>query len=331
MTRFAAERGWSVDSDGKKHWLVVVKATFDVKADGSLQPADEQVPPLQAPTSNGEEGVSSVQFDMEVVGLKPGTDVYVVGSAFAPNGAPAKEFPISLQVGTRKKTLIVSGERRWIRTGGEVHPSDPAPFTERPVIYEHAYGGYDDSDPDPRKQKLFTRNPVGTGCITDRTKLLGEPAPSIAFPGADPEASPAAGFGAIAAGWEPRANLAGTYDAKWIEDQKPFLPHDFDSRHYMCAPEDQQFVPYLRGGEPVAIVNMSLDGVVKFEVPKRYFSMETAFGKRLTRHRAFLTSLVVEPAKRRTYAIWTSSLEVPPSQVDRLDATTIREREYQSF
>ena len=45
-----------------------------------------------------------------------------------------------------------------------------------------------------------------------------------------------AGFGPIAAHWQPRAASRGTYDERWKRDRQPLLPDDFDDRFYQCAP-----------------------------------------------------------------------------------------------
>ena len=54
-------------------------------------------------------------------------------------------------------------------------------------------------------------------------------------------------FGPIGRGWPSRIRYAGTYDQNWIDNVFPFLPDDFDTRYFQCAPEDQQIaVPTRR-------------------------------------------------------------------------------------
>ena len=38
QTPFKAERSWSMDLDGRDRWVVVVKGTFQIKADGTPEP-----------------------------------------------------------------------------------------------------------------------------------------------------------------------------------------------------------------------------------------------------------------------------------------------------
>jgi len=51
-----------------------------------------------------------------------------------------------------------------------------------------------------------------------------------------------AGFGPLGRSWRPRSDAAGTYDQSWLKTQHPLPPHDFDTRYWNCAPQDQQIV-----------------------------------------------------------------------------------------
>ena len=327
-TPFEAERTWIVDRDGRKHYAVVVKATFDIKPDGSTEVAEEQVEVKAAPEFNGEDHVSSPLYEMDLVHAKPGTDVYVNGSAFAPDGQPVESLTVGLQIADRQKALLVTGDRHYTRDMTSVEPSPPLPFVEMPVVYERAYGGFDDENPDPMKQKLFEPNPVGMGVAVSSTSLIGKPAPNISVPGKAEDAQ-AAGFGAIGPYWAPRRKFAGTYDGKWIEERKPLLPLDYDPRFAMCAPADQQFTPHLRGGEPIGIVNMNPSGAVRFKLPKRAFGFTSYFGNDRPKlhHRATLQTVILEPNVPRVIMVWQTQFECH-HDMDYLDRTLIREKVY---
>ena len=45
-----------------------------------------------------------------------------------------------------------------------------------PITYERAFGGVDQEDPNPRKHRIDSRNPVGTGVATRKRNLIGKPA-----------------------------------------------------------------------------------------------------------------------------------------------------------
>lgn len=72
-TPYAAGRNWVRDKTGAHHWLVAVKATFQVAPDGRLSLGDEQPPPLLAPIHRGDPGLSSLRADSDLLALKPGT------------------------------------------------------------------------------------------------------------------------------------------------------------------------------------------------------------------------------------------------------------------
>ena len=82
-TPYAAGRTWGRDKNGLHEWIVAVKATFDIKANGELVLAEKQLPPLLAPEYNGDDGVSSLRYEADLVGTKPATDVVLNGTAYA--------------------------------------------------------------------------------------------------------------------------------------------------------------------------------------------------------------------------------------------------------
>jgi len=87
-TPFEAERTWVRDKEGAHHWIVAVKATYDIAGDGTLSLAEEPIEPLLAPEYNAENGQSSLRYEADLVGMKPATDVYLNAIAFAPQGRP---------------------------------------------------------------------------------------------------------------------------------------------------------------------------------------------------------------------------------------------------
>lgn len=331
-TPYAADRTWVQDPDGTKRWVVVVKATFGIHTDGRLTLADEQLPPLLAPEYHGVDGASSLRYEADLVPPKPGTDVVLVGHAYAPGGRPATHVPVALGVGSQRKILAVTGDRVWKRSlVGTVVPSAPVPFLRLPLVYERAYGGHDACSSDPEAQRMFAENPVGIGHVAHRASLLGRLVANVEQPGATPGSPRAAGFGAICSHWSPRRELAGTYDARWAATRRPLLPEDFDPRFHLCAPQDQQHVPHLRGGVPIELVNLTLGGVLRFDLPKIWLRFRTRLrsphGERRQEHRAKLHTVVLEPEHPRVLMVWHTSLACH-DRADELQDTTIEEKPY---
>jgi hypothetical protein len=327
QTPFAAERTWVRDQHGRHQWIVVVKATYDVTASGELMLSEAAVDPLLAPEYIGEPGESSLRYDADLVAMKPATDVYLNATAFAPADKPRTQFTVSFQLDSKRKDLCVFGPRVWTRsiTGG-VKPSSPEPFRTLDITYERAFGGFDRSDVTPTHQRIRHRNPVGSGVVRGPS-LVGTPAPSIEAPSEEAGRGWPAGFGALASHWSPRRELAGTYDDAWVEKRKPLLPLDYDPKWLLCSPLDQRVRGYLKGGERVALTNLTLGGYLAFEVPSERIQFQTHFGSRQQDHDAKLVSLIIESKRPRVIAVWQTSLDCH-SDAEYLDAKIIKRLEY---
>src|ERR1044071_8931244 len=153
-TPYKASGSWGRDKDGVHEWIVAVKATYDIRADGNVVIAEQQVEPLLAPEFNGKDGASSLHYDAALVATKPTTDVLINGTAYAPNGRATTHFLIEMRIAELHKVLRVFGDRTWGDGPFDDVPSPPEPVMEVPIVYERAYGGYDLTDPDPRKQAI---------------------------------------------------------------------------------------------------------------------------------------------------------------------------------
>jgi hypothetical protein len=326
-TPYKVESTWGRDQEGVHEWIVAVKATFDIQTDGRLTLADEQLEPLLLPEYHGEAGASSLRYDADLVSPKPTTDVVLNATAHAPNGRPAKEFPVSIRVGGIHKVIRTVGERRWQRGVLGLAPTATAPITALPIIYERAYGGYDRTDPDPNKQRMDPRNPVGCGVVARSGHREGQALPNFEYPTGSLEKSGPAGFGAIDSFWSPRRELQGTYDKAWEQQRRPLLPADWDPRALLCAPQDQRPDRQLRGGEPVELVNLTLAGVLRFALPKVFLAFSTRIDGRMEDHHGRLGTVIIEPEYPRVIMVWQSSLRCP-SDVDYLDETIVNEKPF---
>jgi hypothetical protein len=308
-TPFAAERGWVRDRDGAEIWLVVVKATFEIRPDGSTEIAQEQPPVLRTPQYHGEPATSSIRYEADLVRTKLTTDITVVGHAHAPSGRPVTQLDAGFRVGTVQKVLRVFGERSW----GAMGPSAPQPFVSMPLVYERAFGGVDRQSPRPERDWDW-RNPVGCGFAVSKQHLDDVQVPNFEYPDrpirAWDERPVPAGFGAIGSHWQPRARFAGTYDDHWLATRHPLLPADFDDRFFQYAPADQQAPSFLAGGESVALLNLSPGGSLRCVLPLMHVGFETRFydGTRTIHGDRKLHSVILEPDFPRLSLVWHSAL-----------------------
>lgn len=319
-TPFGADGSWGRNRDGLHEWIVAVKATFHFGDDGRPHLCDPQPEPLLEAVHHGEAGASSLRYDADLVGPKPTTDIVLNATAYAPRGRPATEFPAFFRVGPVQKSLRVVGDRTWGRLG---LPSSPRPVLAVPVLYELAYGGCDDSDPDPRRWRLDLRNPVGRGVVARPERRVGQPLPNVEPLAGDVEKAGPAGFGPLAPHWSPRRERCGTYDARWQQSRAPLLPLDWDPRCLQCAPLDQQSPVPLRGGELVELVNLTPSGVLRFSLPTADLRFRTRIGRTLHDHIGTVSTVMIEPDDARLSITWLSCLPCT-SSIDYLEETTVR-------
>jgi hypothetical protein len=328
-TPFASERTWTRGRDGAEIWLVVVKCTFDIHPDGSTTITEEQPPvTLVAEYFDPDRPAdSSLKYDSDLVRTKATTDVIVLGTAYSPGGEPVTELEVGVRVGTLAKRLRVVGDRSW-QAGSS---SAPQPFAQMPIVYERAYGGIDGNTRNSRLPQWDSRNPSGTGFATSESALDGVALPNIEYPDQLvrrwKDRPVPAGFGPIAAHWQPRADLTGTYDLQWQQKRFPLVPDDFDDRHYQCAPFDQQARQFLKGGEPVVLSHLTPAGEMRFELPRVFLALESFFstGERQNHDKPKLHTVIIEPDLSRVALVWHSALRCHP-KVYKLMRTRISQK-----
>jgi hypothetical protein len=193
--------------------------------------------------------------------------------------------------------------------------SKPEPFTVMPISYNNGWGGVDRSQEDPSKHHYYPLNHAGVGYheYTSGKYMDGKPLPNTEEKGSkitNPKGSykPMA-FGPIGRAWHPRPKLAGTYDKNWLDNKFPFLPDDFKDEYYQATPPDQQ-MDYPRGGEEVAMLNLTPSGKTLFRLPGLLklpvvFFLRTGERKELP---ALVDTLLLEPDKNRFLLTWRASL-----------------------
>jgi hypothetical protein len=269
-----------------------------------------------AGTWNGKPDASSPRNAPEADFIKPATDVALLGHAHAPGGKPVARLDVSLRVGPVRKTVRVFGDRQWRRFLLWRSISAPKPFRSMPLTYERAFGGMDDTPGNPKHEEREARNPVGVGLLARGSqKKAPAPLPNLEDP-KKPIRSPRhrpmpAGFGFVAAHWEPRLAYAGTYDATWQKKRMPLLPEDFDRRFFNAAHPDLVAPGYLEGGEKVEVVNASPRGRLAFRLPEE-MPEAVVMMKDRTRHGLAmnLDTVTIDTDAHRVTLVWRASLPV---------------------
>jgi hypothetical protein len=148
---------------------LIVKATFERDGRGRLVPGAEQMPfvedQLETPF-----GV----FHTDSFVRKDGIDICVLGTVRS--SSPMKEGRVVLSAHGLGSELRIVGNRQWVRSGTQLVPSPPEPFTELPLAYSRAYGGTTEHDDETF---VWTDNPTGVGYYLSEEKALGQPLPQI--------------------------------------------------------------------------------------------------------------------------------------------------------
>jgi hypothetical protein len=329
-TPFAAERSWVRDKNGAEVWLVAVRGTFSIFPDGTVEIAEKQGDVCMAPVYCGEPGKSSLHYESDLFHTKSQTDVILHGHAYAPGGKYATQVDVGLRVGNISKKLRVFGDRYWDRGLIGMKVTRPQPFEKIPIVYERAFGGWDQKSDDPKKHSWEPRNPIGTGFAVEAKHLEGQKLPNVEYPksliSSWKQRPCPAGFGPVAGNWQPRLQLAGTYDKKWEEERLPLLPDDFDERFYQCSPLDQQMAGYLHGGELVELFNLTPHGHPKFRLPIVKLHFDTYFGNETISHTSNLHTVIIEPDLPRLIMVWHTMLPCH-FKVLKLETTTVTDRE----
>lgn len=229
----------------KPSLTLVVKGTFDAALGDPAPFAEEQVP-ASGEVYWDDDVEQSLRSPSDFALLKPRGECFVTGKAWAPGGQPLPMIACSFRIGPIEKSFAVFGDRRW--TKGVVRRiTDPEPFTEMELRMERAYGG-----------PGFAPNPYGCGREERNGELrvpnLEQARDLIRSPTSRPD--PVV-VGPLPVGWPERMRYAGTYDARYMRERWPWLPHDFDWRFFLEAPRDQQLKEgFWRGDERLEVHNL---------------------------------------------------------------------------
>ena len=316
----------------KEHYddaTVLVKATFALEPDAeSLAIAAKQAPIVYGEEFYGEPDSSSIRYESDYCPAKCGTDVVLIGHAYAPAGG-ASRVDVTLAAGPLRKTVAVFGNRVWQRSGDGWRAADPKPFERMPLVYERAFGGADRSDPDPAKHAFELRNPLGVGFSRESggsieggvLPNLEDPAALLARPG---DAPAPAGFGFIGRSWQPRLGFIGTYDERWRAERCPLLPDDFDLRFHNGAHPDLIAPEHFSGGEAVLVQGASPDGEIRFALPRLPLAVIVTTRGTPVRHAPRLDTVVIEPDERRVSLCFRTTFRCPRSFLF-IDEITVRE------
>lgn len=307
LSPFPERAFFAVDCAGQDVLVICVAGRFKLPpARGSMQAepvqAAEQEPPLLTDVYWEEPGASSLRYEGQSAFCRPGTDIYVNGSAWAPAGQRVREQIVRVRVGPCTKSVLVLGDRQWLRGLGQPRISQPQPFESMPLRYERSFGGA------ASEQRWEPRNPVGCGLYRSAAEAQGRPLPNVEDPeqriGSWSDRVTPTGLGPLSRSWQPRLAYAGSYDDAWQQHRAPLWPDDFDLRFFQAAPEGLTAVPWLTGGEPALLEGLHPEGTLAFPLPRRRLVSVSHLGSRRERQMLILDAVQIEPDEGRLTLIW---------------------------
>ena len=322
-TPFKATIAAMPDAEGIDAIWAIVKGTFTIG--DVLSIAELQAEIALADTYLGEPAESSVRTPSDIGLKKPGTDVLLLGHAYAPQARRAKEVDVSIRIGPVSKRVRVFGDRVWGSGIVRSSISTPEPFERIPLIWERAFGGLDVVDGRTPETHGEGRNPVGAGfrVKNGRKPLNGLRLPNLEEPRSlisDWQDRPApACFAPLCAHWEPRRSFAGTYDERWLKRRAPYLPEDFDSRFFQIAPTDLISRGHLRGDESIEVSGATPSGKLQCRLPGQRIEVTFLLDDERLARMPVLDTVLIEPDEGRVVLVWRSML--------RCDKKLLRVRE----
>ncbi len=143
----------------------------------------------------------------------------LAGSAFVPGGAPAKGTMASVQVGGSGRRLLVESRE---------------PFVSMPLTWKNTWGS-DAENPEGPRPGGGEKPPV---C----DEALPHGAPACMGP---------------RGAWPCRTGRPATYDAKWLRENWPGVPDDFDWGFYNLSQPQQRLPKGLDGSESIVLINLN--------------------------------------------------------------------------
>lgn len=229
-------------------WLLTVfcKVTYELSP-GEARLARKQQEPNRADRHWDEDPKRSLYAPCDLGPRKPRADVVLVGTAYAPNRAPARTITARLAVAGIDKSIEIWGSRA-LSQDGTVQEGEP--FATMPLQWEHAAGG--PTTANPAGMRLDSRDAYGR-------ILLPHLQPVATQIDGDPQIEPI-GYGPILGSWPGRSQRLGQLAAAWSPNdwhERP-LPEGVDLGYFNVAPVDQQ-VPALREDELLVLENLHQD------------------------------------------------------------------------
>ena len=309
-TALTAEIIPGLDKNGFDYASLIIKGNFVLNpANQNLILSNQPAELVRVDKYYGEDNKSSVRYESDTAILKVATDIVLNGHAYVPDAKPGQMVDVGLQVNDINVSYRVFGERHWQKNGLNWDISQPQLFDRMPLIYENAFGGVDVSTLDDEVVQYSEFNPLGKGFVGNKkSPVEGLLLPNIENPQAlisqySDRPAPC-GYGFISRSWQPRIQLAGTYDKNWETTRQPLLPLDFNEKYFNAAHPALITPALLTGGELISLKNLSKFGDIRFVLPAWTTPVKVTVKGRSKSIQPVLDTVVIEPDINNVSLTW---------------------------
>jgi len=288
-TSFPAGIFRTVIDDDRIAASVLARITFDVNG-GVLTPSGDQSWIVSGPPWDSPYG----PMDSDEVFYKGGVDLFLFGHARAPRGRAVPRMEVKITIGDWSRSIVVTGDRVWQRSGAGLTPSAPKPFLEMPLTPAHAFGGKDEWD---GLSVPYPDNEQGKGYYLEEEHAEGRPLPNLEEPDAlitawadHPEP---AGVGAcpLTSGARLRNGL-GLDDEGRITEMRPTLYN---------AAFPRMILKSARPGDSVRVDGVLGEGPLTFVIPDAAPRVRLTFGDEIIERPLAIDQIGIEADRLRVF------------------------------
>lgn len=310
-TPFAALGYFVRDGAGLEHWVVAIRARFEILDDGFNRLAEEQGA-IRLRPEYADEAAEELIEEADFSPFRPRTDFLLSGEITAPDEQLVNKVQVGFELERSAKMATAYGARRLRMHGKSLKLESSEPFRPCRLSWRNGLGGADIVAPE---DPIHPANPIGSGW-TARWPQLPDGA-EIQLPLIESREQPIGvgalpdpfGFGPIQPGWASRAVYAGTYDDDWRKYEAPLPPSDFSDAFFQAAPADQIFD--LKGGEQGRVFGLHPEGAYGFRLPQIIIENATWLGRHRVDVRPRLISVNVNGSDKMIEMVWNAATPCP--------------------
>lgn len=273
---------------------VVARVTYVVTPAGALVEAEEPIWGVDTAPIETPHGTLEAEFPFR----RGGVDVFLFGTAWAPQRRPTAAMEVRVEIGTWQRRVLVVGDRVWQRRAGTLVASDPTPFVQMPLVAERCYGGkarWDGAD------IVFGDNPQGRGFYVEESAATGSPLPNLELferriQRWDEQSEPAClGLCAQTNGLRVRNSLDIDPATSQIRQLRPTA---------FNAAYPGMIAPAVDVATPVQVLGVAPDKPLSFTLPPCPMVVELSFDDEVAARPPFIDQIGIEADERRVFITW---------------------------